>query len=125
MNLVDSCGWIEYATDGPNAGFFAPAIEQTRTLVVPTVCLFEVFKKVFREMSSHQAINIAAQMQRGTVIELDAATALAAAGLSSELKLPLADSVILATARAQNAVIWTQDAHFSDFEGVKYIKWKD
>ena len=121
MNLVDSSGWLEYFANGPNAEFFAPAIEDTAKLVVPTICLLEVFKRVLQQRSESEALRVVAQMQQGQVVDLDSTLALSAAQLGHELKLPLADSVILATARACEAVLWTQDADFSKMRNVKYV----
>jgi predicted nucleic acid-binding protein len=121
MNLVDSSGWLEYFANGPNAEFFAPPIEETAKLVVPTICLLEVFKRVLQQRSESEALRAVAQMQQGEVVELDSSLALSAAKLGHDLKLPLADSVILATARACDAVIWTQDADFESIKGVKYV----
>jgi predicted nucleic acid-binding protein len=120
MNLVDSSAWLEYFADGPNAEFFAAAVEDTEKLVVPTICLLEVFKRVLQQRGESDALSAVAQMQQGQVVELDTALALSAATLGSELKLPLAESVILATARAYKATIWTQDADFEGMAGVKY-----
>jgi predicted nucleic acid-binding protein len=120
MNLVDSSAWLEYFADGPNADFFAAALEDTGNLVVPTICLLEVFKRVLQQRGETHALNVVTQMQQGRVVELDAELALNAARLSFDLKLPLADSVILATARAHRATIWTQDADFKGLPGVKY-----
>jgi len=122
MNIVDSCGWLEYFADGPNADFYAPAIEDVDNLVVPTICLLEVFKRILQQRGENDALQAVALMHRGTVADLDVGVALAAAKIGHELKLPLADSVIVATARAQRAVIWTQDGDFQNLEGVKYIK---
>lgn len=121
MNLVDSSGWLEYFADGPNADFFARPIEDVRRLLVPSICLFEVFKRVIQQVSEVDALRDVAHMQQGQVVDLDSGLALSAARLSVELKFPLADSVILATARAHHAVIWTQDADFAGLPGVKYI----
>ena len=121
MNLVDSCGWLEYFADGPNADFYAPALEDPGTLVVPTICLFEVFKRILQQRGEDAALQAAAAMHQGEIVPLDATMALKAARLSHDLKLPLADSVILATAQTHSAVIWTQDVHFKDLEGVRYI----
>jgi predicted nucleic acid-binding protein len=120
MNLVDSSAWLEYFADGPNAAFFAAAVEDPEKLVVPTICLLEVFKRVLQQRGESDALSVVTQMQQGRVVELDAALAVSAARLSCELKLPLADSVILATARAHKATIWTQDADFEGLAGVKY-----
>jgi predicted nucleic acid-binding protein len=120
MNVVDSSAWLEYFANGPNAGFFAPAIEKTSDLLVPSLTLFEVFKRVFQQRDEGAALQAVAVMQQGTVIDLDATLAVAAARLSIEQRLPLADSVILATARAQAAVLWTQDADFKGMPDVEY-----
>ncbi len=121
MNLVDSSAWLEYFANGPNAGFFAPAVEKVGDLLVPTICLLEVFKRVLQQRGEGAALQAVAQMQQGQVADLDAAVALSAGRISHELKLPLADSVILATARSQDAVIWTQDADFANIPQVKYV----
>ncbi|HET9251530.1 MAG TPA: type II toxin-antitoxin system VapC family toxin [Candidatus Eisenbacteria bacterium] len=120
MNVVDSSAWLEYFANGPNAGFFAPAIEKTSDLVVPSVTLYEVFKRVLQQRDEGAALQAVAVMQQGNIVDLDAALALEAARVSMEHRLPLADSVILATARAQGAVLWTQDADFESVPGVKY-----
>lgn len=120
MNLVDSCGWLEFFADGPNAGFFSDSIQDSDKLVVPTVCILEVFKRVLEQRGETAALEAITAMQQGKVVPLDAATALNAARLSSEHKLALADSVILATAHDHRAVIWTQDADFRKIPGVKY-----
>ena len=121
MNVVDSSGWLEYFADGPNAEFFAPAIEDTDNLVVPSLTIFEVFKKLLAQRSESEALQAAAAMQQGRVVDLDAGLSLEAARLSLECRLPLADSVILASAQAAKAELWTQDADFKGLAGVKYI----
>lgn len=121
MNLVDSCGWLEYFADGPNADFFAPALENEELpLLVPTLCLYEVFKRVLAQFGREQAIEKVAAMRQGHVVSLDDSLALEAALLGHELKLSMADSILLATARTHGAVLWTQDAHFAGIEGVRY-----
>jgi len=122
MNLVDSCGWLEYLADGPNAGFFAPAVENTDKLLVPTLCILEVFKRVLQQRGEDAALQAAALMQQGNVVDLGVGTAITAAKIGHELKLPLADAVIVATARIHKAVIWTQDSDLKDVEGVKFVK---
>ncbi len=121
MNVVDSCGWLEYFADGPNAEFFAPAIEATEELLVPTLTLFEVFKRIMQQRTEADALRAIALMRQGRVVELTDTLAISAARLSVALKLPLADSVILHTTRAYGAVLWTQDAHFDGIAGVNYI----
>lgn len=120
MNVVDSSGWLEFFADGPNAAFFAPAILKPRDLVVPTVSLYEVFKRVFQQRDESQALQAVALMEQGNVADLNATLALAAAKLSADLKLPMADSIMLATARAFGATLWSQDADFEGMEGVRY-----
>lgn len=122
MNVVDSSGWLEYLADGPNADFFAPAIEDTASLVVPTISVYEVFKRVLQQQGEGSALQAAAVMMQGQVIELSEKLALDAAKVSADLKLPMADSIMLATARAYRAVLWTQDADFEGIAGVQYIK---
>lgn len=121
MNVVDSSAWLEYFADGGNADFFAPAIEDMPKLVVPSLTLYEVFKRVMQERDEREALEHVAHMRQGQVVDLDENLALSAARVSLALKLPLADSVILATARAYAATIWTQDAHFKGIDQVKYV----
>ena len=120
MNVVDSCAWLEYFADGPNAAFFTPAIAATGKLVVPTLSLNEVFKRILQQRTEGDALLAVAVMQQGTVVDLDARVALSAARVSVDLKLPMADSVMLATARAFGATLWTQDEHFKGLPGVRY-----
>lgn len=122
MNVVDSSGWLEYFADGPNAGFFAASIEAHSDLLVPTLTLFAVFKRICQQRSEHEALQAVAAMQSGMTVDLDAALALDAARLSLEHRLPLADSIVLASARAHDATLWTQDADFKSLAGVRYIE---
>lgn len=121
MNVVDSFGWLEYFADGANASFFAPAIEGPRDLLVPTLSLYEVFKRVLQQRGTEQALRAAALMQQGRIVELTAELALSAATVSIERRLPMADSITLATARTHGATLWTQNADFRGIEGVKYV----
>ncbi len=120
MNVVDSSGWLEYFAAGRNAGFFARAIEKPAGLLVPTLSLFEVFKRVLHQRDETGALHAVALMQQGHVVDLDSALALSAARLSVDTRLPMADSIMLATARAYDAVLWTQDADFRGIDGVQY-----
>lgn len=120
MNLVDSCGWLEYFAEGPNADFFAPVIVDIENILVPTVCIFEVFKRILQQKDEDSALKAVAAMQQGHVIDLSMAIALNAAKLGHEFKLPLADSIILATAKRHDADIWTMDSDFQNIEGVRY-----
>lgn len=124
MNVVDSSAWLEYFANGPNAAFFAKAIESVEDLIVPSLSLFEVFKRVLQQRDENDALQAIAIMQQGRVVDLDGSLALSAARLSVENKLPLADSVILATAREYNATLWTQDADFKGLDEVRYRKRK-
>lgn len=120
MNVVDSSGWLEYFADGPGAKFFAPAIEKSSELLVPTLVIYEVSKRLIHRLGEHAAFVAVASMRQGTVVGLDADLALAAAMLGTERGLALADSIIYATARAHGATLWTQDADFAGFAGVQY-----
>lgn len=122
MNLVDSSGWLEFFADGPNALFFSKPLEKVDELVVPTVCLYEVFKSVLRQRDESAALHAVALMKQGTVIDLTTGIAMTAVKLSLEHNLPIADSIILATARQHQATIWTQDPELSGLEGVQYIE---
>lgn len=121
MNLVDSCGWLEYFADGGKASFFAPAIEDMDRLIVPSLCLFEVFKRVLQQRSEQDALRAAAVMRQARVVDLNDSLALSAARLSVDCKLALADSIILCTARQHGATLWTQDAHFASLPDVRYV----
>ena len=121
MNVVDSSGWLEYFADGPNADFFAPAVEDTHRQVVPTISIYEVFKRVLQQTDEGSALQAVVVMQQGRVIDLIQPLALRAAVISFQLKLPMADSIILATARSYGATLWTQDADFEDIDGVRYV----
>lgn len=120
MNVVDSSAWLEYFADGPNADDFAAPIQDSANLIVPSITLFEVFTRIRMQRDSEMALRAVSQMRRGTVVDLDADTAVAAADLSADLEMALADSVILATARASDATVWTQDADFEGLEKVEY-----
>lgn len=121
MNLVDSCGWLEYFAGSAHAEFYAPAIEDTAKLIVPTVCIAEVFKKLLKEANEDSALLGIAHMRQGKVIPLTESIALAAATLGIEKQLPFVDSVIYATGVISKAVIYTQDSHFSGIEGVRFL----
>jgi len=120
MNLVDSCGWLEYFSDGPNADFFSFPLFKTDQLVVPTICIYEVFKKILIERDENHALQAVAVMKQGIVVDIDTSISLAAAKISIEFKIPMADSLILATSREMKAMIWTQDEHFKNLSEVKF-----
>ena len=120
-NVIDSSAWLAYFADEPGADRLAAAIEDTPRSVVPAVCLYEVFKVILRERGEDDALQAAAVMQQGRVVPFDAELALAAAVLSLEHRLPFADSVVYATARAADALVWTLDEHFAELPDVHYF----
>ena len=122
MNVVDSSAWLEYFANGPSASFFASAVEATGELIVPTITLYEVFKRVRQQRTADDALQAVALMQQGRVVELGSTLSLNAARLSIEHRLPMADSIILATAEAFEATLWTQDADFKGIPSVRYRK---
>jgi predicted nucleic acid-binding protein len=120
VNFVDSSGWLEYFAGGPGAAFFAPAVEDRARLIVPAISIFEVVKRVLSQSGEAEAAEVVGAMHEGVVVDLDTDLAIRAAKLSVETKLPMADSIILATAQAYGATLWTQDADFAAIPGVKY-----
>lgn len=122
MNIVDSSGWLEYFAEGRNASFFQEAIEDTEQLIVATLSLYEVFKRVLQQRDESQALRAVGFMQLGRVVDLTSTLALHAAKLSAELQTPMADSIMLATAREFNAVLWTQDADFEGLDDVEFVR---
>jgi len=120
MNVVDSSAWLEYFADGPNAEYFAGAIEDTSALLVPSITLLEVFKRITLQHDETVALKYVAVMQQGAVKDLDAAIALRAAALGLRHKLPLADSIVYATAQSVQAIVWTQDSDFRGLDGVRF-----
>ncbi|MEA3386634.1 MAG: type II toxin-antitoxin system VapC family toxin [Thermodesulfobacteriota bacterium] len=121
MNIVDSCAWLAYFADEPNAEHFQSPLKDTDSLVVPTITTYEVFKVVLRESGENKALQAIAAMQKSTVVDLTVNLAIAASKLSLLHKLPMADSIILATAQEFGAKIWTQDSDFEKISGVKYF----
>lgn len=121
MNIVDSSGWLEYFSGGPNADHFLPPLQEPSSLIVPTITIYEVFKVVLRETDENQALQSVAAMQKGSVIDLTAGIAINASKLSLHYNLPMADSIILATAKSYECVIWTQDSDFANLEQVKFF----
>jgi len=121
VNVVDSSAWLAYLTEEPSADFFAEAIEDTELLLVPAVCLYEVFKVFLRERGEEDALQVVTTMQQGTVVDLDSELALEAAFLGQQQKLALADSIIYAVAQKHHALLWTQDEHFKGLANVRYV----
>ena len=121
LHLVDSSGWLEYLAEGPNAGRFAEPLSDPARLVVPTISVYEVFRVVLRARGEDDALRAAVLMRRGREVPLSSALALEAARLAHELRLAMADALILATARATEATLWTQDVDFEGLAGVRYF----
>ena len=121
MNIVDSSGWLSYFADEPNAKHFLTPLSDSNSLVVPTVTIYEVFKVILRESGENDALQAVVAMQKGTVVDLTPSLAIAASKLSLEHNLPMADSVVLATAREFNTILWTQDSDFKNIRDVKYF----
>ncbi len=124
MNIVDSSGWLAYFADEPHAKHFHKPLNDPSSLVVPTITLYEVFKVVLRESTENEAIQAVAAMQKGTIANLTPSLAITASKLSLQHNLPMADSIILASAREFNASIWTLDADFKNIKGIKYFSKK-
>jgi len=122
MNLVDSSGWLEYFANGRNARFFASALEDTENLIVSTINIYEVFKRVHQQRGEDAALQAVALMHQAGVVDVTSPIAMDAVKLSTELKLPMADSLILATARSCDAILWTLDAHFKGFPNVRFTR---
>jgi predicted nucleic acid-binding protein len=121
VNVVDSSGWLEYLADGPNADFFAKSIVAIADLLVPTLSLYEVFKRVLQQRGEGDALQAVALMQQGRIVELSVSLALSAGRISLNEKIPMADSIMLATARSHGATLWSQDSDFENIPGVRYI----
>lgn len=121
MNVVDSSGWLEYMAVGPNGEFFRPAVEETGSLVVPTISIYEVFRRAAAQRGEERALEVCASMRRGLVVDLDPDLAVDSARLGAEHRLPMADAIILATARRYGATLWTQDTDFKGMPGVRFV----
>ncbi len=119
MNVVDSSGWLSYFAGDKNAGSFAKPIEVLEELLVPSITITEVFKSIVRQRDEESALEAIAHMEQGKVVSLDSELAVDAACYGIEHKLPLADSIIYATAQKYGAVLWTQD---TDFKGLRDVK---
>jgi toxin FitB len=122
MNVVDSSGWLEYFANGPNGPVFAPVILNTAELMVSTISVYEVFRRIKSQFNEDAAFEAIGYMLQGKLVELDSTLAITAALLSMEHKLAMADGMILATAYAYAATLWTQDADFAGIDGVRYIE---
>lgn len=121
MNVVDSSAWLEYFANGPNAGRFAAAIEATGELLVPAIVVLEVTRRVLQQRGEDAALQAAALLHQGQVVPLDGALALSAARFGLDHRLPLANSIIFATAQQFDATLWTMDVDFKGLPGVRYL----
>ena len=121
MNVVDSSDWLAYFADKPQAKYFHKQLCASSTLIVPIISIYEVFKVVFRETTENETLQAVAAMQKGKVIDLTTSLAMTALKLSITHNLPMADSIILPTAREYGATLWTMDSDFKGIRGVKYI----
>ena len=121
MNIVDSSGWLEYFSGGPNSDQFAQPLQDPASLIVPVITIYESFKVVLRESSENEALQVVAAMQKGTIIDLTTSIAMNASRLSLQYRLPMADSIILSTAQSYECIIWTQDSDFENLPDVKFF----
>lgn len=121
MNVVDSSAWLAYFAGEPAADFFAPAIEDTARLIVPVICLYEVFRVILRERGEEDAFAAVVAMQQGRIVELDATQAIEAAATGHDEKLAMADAIIYTITQRHAATLWTQDAHFASKPAVRYL----
>jgi toxin FitB len=120
LNIVDSCGWLEMFSRGPNSTFFRKIIAEYDDLLVPSIVIYEVHKKLYSLLDRQKALDVSYSLNRGVVVELSGNIAIAAAEISCDHKIPMADAVILATSNAHDATIYTQDEHFRGFPRVKF-----
>lgn len=124
MNVVDSSAWLEYFADTPISEPFVEPILQTESLLVPTLVIYETQKRLLQQQGEQVATDAFIALHQGRVIELDSILAAEAARLSLQLRLSMADSVILATARRFEATLWTLDQHFEGLPDVRYFSKK-
>lgn len=125
MILVDTCGWIEWLADGDLADKFQFYLEDTQSLIVPTIVQFELYKWLERNSGEEAAMKAIARTTRSKVVDLDTSTALLAAELSRDHGLSVADAVIYASARKHHADLITSDDHFDGLAGVVYFPKKE
>ncbi len=121
MNVVDTSGWLEFFAGGKNAKKFSNPIKKAKELVVPTICIYEIAKVILRESDEDHLLQALAAIQEAQIVELSSSISIAAAKISLRHRLPMADSIIYATAKRFNATVWTQDIDFKDLPGVNYI----
>jgi predicted nucleic acid-binding protein len=121
MNVVDSSGWLEYFAGGRNARKFFDPIREWEELVVPTICIYEISKVILRESDENHLLQALAALQKGKIVTLTPSLSTAAAKISLQYKLPMADSIIYTTAKHFDATVWTQDIDLKGLPNVKYI----
>lgn len=121
MVVVDSSGWIEFFTDGPKANAFARYLKELEQVVTPTVVVYEVYKKIKRERGEVLAKLCLAQIQKTQLVPIDEELAVLAADIGLEFSLPMADSFVLATARAYGAQLITGDSDFREVPGAQVL----
>ncbi|MCF6282496.1 MAG: type II toxin-antitoxin system VapC family toxin [Candidatus Polarisedimenticolaceae bacterium] len=122
MNVVDTSGWLEYFEGGQNAKEFSIPIKETKELLVPTICIYEITKIILRESDENHLLQALAAIQKGQIVALTPSISTAAAKISLKYKLPMADSIIYTTAIKFNATVWTQDIDFKNLPNVNYIQ---
>lgn len=121
-HIVDTCGWLEFFADSKNAKNFEKQILDVKQLFVPTIVIYEVYKKVCLEFDEDKALLVIAHMKQAKVVDITEPIAIYASKLSLEKKLPMADAIIYATGLTYEATVYTQDNHFEGLSGVKYFK---
>ena len=124
MNIVDSSCWLEYFAGSRVGDEVSSVIEDTDHLLVPSIIVYEVFKKLILELDEDKAIYAIAHMKQGHIVNLDTDLAIYAAKIGKDNKLAMADSIIYAITKKYNALLWTQDKHFKDLKSVKYFEKK-
>lgn len=122
MNIVDSSCWLEYFADSGVGNLVSSAIEDLDSLLVPSITIYEVFKKLLTERDEDGALLATAHMKQGTVIDLDSDLSIFSAKIGRDNGLPMADSIIYATAKKYNCILWTQDRHLKDLENIRYFE---
>ena len=121
MNVLDSSCWIEYFHSTPISNEFSLIAERPRELLVPSIVLYEVCKNLLPTTNEENVVKFVRFMQKGRVIVLTSELSIVAANISRKYKLPMADSIIYATTKQHNAVLWTTDQHFDGLPNVRYF----
>lgn len=122
MIVIDSSLWLEYFIDSPLSDFIESLFEKPHQIIIPTIIITEVYKKILNEWNDSIANELCSQLKVFNIFELDFVTATTAAKSGKEFKLPLADSIIYATTLVFDAVLYTTDKHFNGLKNVKYLE---